>query len=221
MGPLGARQAPRLGCARPQAPLQGRSFSLSNQPVERITWFDAVNYCNQRSAAEGFTPVYTITNSGQQGVHIISGTVTWDQSADGYRLLTEAEWEYACRATGTDAFCNGGISQTGCGSEPYLGLVAWYCNNAESQTHAVTQKSPNNWGLSDMHGNVWEWCWDWYASYGGAATDPCGPDSGSLRVYRGGCWGEGAQHCRSAYRRNCSPSGRYDYMGMRLARTAF
>jgi len=195
-------------------------FSGSDRPVETITWFDAVSYCNQKSVAESFTPVYTITNPTYDGVHIISATVTWNQSADGYRLLTEAEWEYACRAASTTAFCNGGISQCYCGYEPYLCLVGWYCGSA-SQTHDVALLAPNAWGLYDMHGNVWEWCWDWYGSYGGPVIDPTGPGSGSRRVRRGGGWDDGAQVCRSAGRFHSTPNDRYNDIGLRLARTAF
>jgi formylglycine-generating enzyme required for sulfatase activity len=195
-------------------------FSGADRPVEEVTWYDAVSYCNQRSVAEGFTPAYTITGASYNGNHIASATVTWNQSTNGYRLLTEAEWEYACRATSTGAFCNGGISQCSCGSEPYLSLVGWYCGNASSQTHDVGQKTANAWGIHDMHGNVWEWCWDWYDGYGGASTDPAGPASGSSRVVRGGCWGSSAQGCRSAVRNYDWPPYRSGGIGLRLARTA-
>ncbi|MBP6875735.1 MAG: formylglycine-generating enzyme family protein [Candidatus Eisenbacteria bacterium] len=196
-------------------------FDGADRPVETITWFDAVQYCNERSADEGLAAAYTITGATYDGHHITGGTVTWNQDANGYRLLTEAEWEYACRAGSASAFCNGGISQCYCGSEPNLGLVGWYCGNSSNQTHDVAQKAPNAWGLYDMHGNVWEWCWDWYASYGGSATDPVGPGSGSARVDRGGSWDDIARYCRSAYRGYYTPSHRDYYIGLRLARTAF
>jgi len=196
-------------------------FSGPDRPVETVTWYDAVSYCNQRSVADGLTPAYTISDPSYNGVHIISAAVAWNQEADGYRLLTEAEWEYACRAGSSSAFCNGGISQCYCGSGPYLGLVGWYCGNAGSQTHDVAQKDPNAWGLYDMHGNVWEWCWDWYGDQGGPAIDPTGPGSGSYRVGRGGCWYSYAQVCRSAYRHHDWPAMRGDAVGLRLARTAF
>ncbi len=196
-------------------------FAGPNRPVEMITWFDAVSYCNQKSVAEGFTPAYTITDPFYSWPHLRGATVTWNQSADGYRLLTEAEWEYACRATSSGAFCNGGISQCDCGYEPYLSAVGWYCGNAGGQTHDVAQKVPNYWGLYDMHGNVNEWCWDWYGSYGGPVTDPTGPGSGSLRVRRGGSWYDGASGCRSAVRNGSAPDWFYANVGLRLARAAF
>jgi formylglycine-generating enzyme required for sulfatase activity len=195
-------------------------FDGPNLPVEQVTWFDAVSYCNLRSAAEGLTPVYTITGAEYDENHIGFAGVTWNPNANGYRLLTEAEWEYACRADSTGAFCNGDIGQCHCGSEPNLGDVGWYCGNSGDQTHDVGTKSPNAWGLYDMHGNVWEWCWDWYGSYGGTVTDPAGPASGSNRVSRGGGWVDYANFCRSAYRDQVYPGIRYFYLGLRVAKWA-
>jgi formylglycine-generating enzyme required for sulfatase activity len=137
-----------------------------------------------------------------------------------YRLPTEAEWEYAARAGSATAFANGPIRETGCGHDPNLAVMGWYCGNAGNKTHPVAQKQPNAWGLYDMHGNVWEWCADWFGNYpSSAVTDPTGPSSGSFRVYRGGSWGNGAQYCRSANRGNGSPVSRSGNLGFRLART--
>jgi formylglycine-generating enzyme required for sulfatase activity len=112
------------------------SFPGVNRPVEQVTWYDAVSYCNQRSTADGFTLAYTLTGVATDGNHIISATVTWNQAANGYRLLTEAEWEFAYRATSTTAFCNGGITNTGCSPlDPNLDLVGWYCGNAQDEPH--------------------------------------------------------------------------------------
>jgi formylglycine-generating enzyme required for sulfatase activity len=177
-----------------------------NLPVETVTWFDALLYCNQRSALEGLTSVYTITDVTSSGYHITGGTVTRNQSASGYRLLTEAEWEYACRAGSTTAFCNGGISQCECGSESHLAEVGWYCANAGGTTHDVGTKSPNAWGIHDMHGNVWEWCWDSYST--------------SYRIMRGGAYWSDAQRCRSASHAHGQPDLRGHDTGLRLARTA-
>jgi hypothetical protein len=111
----------------------------ANRPVQNVTWYDAVSYCNRRSVGEGLTAAYTITDSTRSGNHIINATVTWNQAADGYRLLTEAEWEYAARATSTTALCNGPITNSAhdCGADPGLDLVGWYCGNAGTTTHLV------------------------------------------------------------------------------------
>jgi formylglycine-generating enzyme required for sulfatase activity len=193
----------------------------TRKPVEQVTWYDAVSYCNQRSAVDGYTPAYTIMGANYDGNHIMSATVTWDQAAEGYRLLTEAEWEYACRATSTYAFCNGGITIRYCGPlDANLGQVGWHCGNAWGTTHDVGGKRANDWGLKDMHGNVWEWCWDRYGPYAGNAANPTGPESGSLRGKRGGGWFNYASDCRSASRMSYYPDGRSDNLGLRLCMTA-
>jgi formylglycine-generating enzyme required for sulfatase activity/tRNA A-37 threonylcarbamoyl transferase component Bud32 len=134
-----------------------------------------------------------------------------DQLPGKYRLPTESEWEYVCRAGSTSAYCFGA-------EESRLGDYAWYVSNSGSKTHPVGEKRPNAWGLHDMHGNVWEWCSDWYGdSPGVTVTDPVGPKDGSFRVYRGGGWIIGAAFCRSSYRDGDGPSDRYDVLGFRLA----
>ncbi len=181
-------------------------------PVEYVSWYDAVKFCNRLSESEGLTPAYRI--SGEK--------VTWNKSAKGYRLPTEAEWEYACRAGTASAFYTGEITEKKCGHAPALDRAGWYCGNAGSKTHPVGQKAANAWGLYDMHGNVWEWCWDWYGDYPGErVTDPDGPSSGSVRVSRGGSWGYGARICRSANRAGRDPGRRYSYydFGFRLFRS--
>ena len=172
------------------------NFKGDNRPVEKVSWNDAKEFCSKLNEKyAGKLPA-------------------------GYKfdLPTEAQWEYACRAGTTTALNNG----TNLTDEKYncenLAEVAWYdYQNKENQTHPVGQKRPNNWGLYDMHGNVWEWCRDWFASYSGDATDPVGPSSGSSRVIRGGSWGSGAECCRSANRYNRSPGDRYYDLGFRLA----
>jgi formylglycine-generating enzyme required for sulfatase activity len=198
------------------------SFPGPNHPVENVTWYDAANYCNQRSTREGFTPTYVLAAATYDGNHVTSATVTWNQAANGYRLLTEAEWEYACRATSTTAFYNGGITNIECDPlDPALDQVGWYCGNSSGTTHDVGGKMANAWGLNDMHGNVMEWCWDWWGGGGTAGTDPVGPSSGSDKVIRGGgSWPSGAQDCRSATRTAIDPNYRLlKCVGLRLART--
>jgi formylglycine-generating enzyme required for sulfatase activity len=127
-----------------------------------------------------------------------------------FRLPTEAEWEYACRA--------GSTTEYGYGDDTVgLGNYAWYYGNSGSKTHPVGEKKPNAWGLYDMHGNVWEWCADWYGNYdSNAATDPVGPSFGVPRVLRGGSWGHIAAYCRSANRVSTYPSSRYHDFGLRV-----
>jgi len=175
------------------------AFKGQNQPVEQVSWFDAVEYCNKRSVNEGLTPVYTINGS----------SVTWNREANGYRLPTEAEWEYACRA-GT---------QTPYNSSSSINDIAWYSSNSKGKTQPVGEKEPNSWGLYDMHGNVLEWCWDWLGRYSAEAqTDPQGAASGTERVYRGGCWRFEANQVRSAYRYGNHPQLRAFIVGFRVVR---
>lgn len=139
------------------------------------------------------------------------------EGGDKYRLPTEAEWEYAARAGSTGKYCFGD-------EEWELGEYAWYGENwGSGKTYPVGQKKPNAWGLYDMHGNVWEWCQDWYGDeyYSSSpGTDPKGPASGSARVYRGGGWNAVAVHCRSACRGGYSPGNRFCDLGFRLVTTA-
>jgi formylglycine-generating enzyme required for sulfatase activity len=196
-------------------------FQGPDRPVEEITWFDAVNYCNVLSNAEGLRRAYSVSEATYDGNHIIDASVGWFQNANGYRLLTESEWEFACRAGRQTAYCNGGTSECGCGSDPNLGLVGWYCADQDYQTHNVGTKNPNAWGLYDMHGNVWEWCWDWYGVYPiGPVVDPTGGSASLYRVIRGGSWNYDAQDCRSANRYGSVRAARGNDLGLRLARTA-
>jgi len=185
------------------------------RPVENVTWFDAIEFCNKLSQLEDLTPVYTITGrTPATGYPITSATVTANWSANGYRLPTEAQWEYACRAGSTTAW-HFGNTQT------VLGNYAWYMNNSNSRTHQVGLKLSNDFGLHDMHGNVWEWCWDWYtASYNNAGgnANPLGPTAGTNRLIRGGSWINSAENTRSANRFSDYPGSRYGNVGFRLVR---
>jgi formylglycine-generating enzyme required for sulfatase activity len=173
----------------------------AKRPVEYVNWYSTLVFCNKLSIKEGFTPVYTIsgrTDPSDWGTVPTSSSSTWnaataDWNANGYRLPTEAEWEYACRAGSTTAYNLG---------DSWNGDWGWYTDNSSSKTHEVGKKTPNAWGLYDMHGNVWEWCWDWYGenyyTASGAGSDPRGPSTGSDRVSRGGSWSNDAQYLRSA-----------------------
>jgi formylglycine-generating enzyme len=158
------------------------NFKGPDLPVERVTWYEAVEYCNELSRQEGLDPCYS--GSG--------ASMLCDFTANGYRLPTEAEWEYACRAGTETDFHTGNMTHSGSSPlDPALDRAGWYFGNSGSTTHPVGEKEPNAFGLYDMHGNVWEWCWDWYASdyYASSpAEDPRGPASGSDRVVRGGSW---------------------------------
>ncbi len=181
------------------------SFSGDNRPVESVSWYEAVEFCNALSVLEGLEPAYSGSGDG----------VVVDLDATGYRLPTEAEWEYAAR--GGNA--SGGYTYSGSDT---VGAVAWYLDNSGSQTHDVGTKAANELGIYDMSGNVWEWVWDWYDSgYYGASpgSDPAGPATGSYRVLRGGSWSSYATSCRVANRSYDTPSFRNYVIGFRPART--
>lgn len=197
------------------------NFSGGNLPVENVTWYDAAAYCNARSEQEGLTPAYTIDGK----------TVSWDRSADGYRLPTETEWEYACRA-GTETPFNTETSISAeeanyWGHYPYMIEDNYFDQgNLETQpgvyretTVDVGSFSPNAYGLYDMHGNVGEWVWDYYGDYPtDPQTDPTGPETGTRRVNRGGGWNDFAKNLRSAYRAAApAENGAYN-IGIRLVR---
>ena len=185
-------------------------------PVENVSWYDAIAYCNARSEAEGLTPCYTISGT----------TVTWDRSANGYRLPTEAEWEYAARANTNTPFSFGDYVE----DEDANCYNAYGYNNDASgswvngyleHTVSVDSYPANGSGLYNIHGNVAEWVWDWYGEYEAEAQiNPAGPESGNYKVARGGGWNDFPKHIRSAYR-SAFPAGVPLYsIGIRLARNA-
>ena len=216
--------------------------SGTNRPVEQVSWFDALAFTNRLSLADGFTPCYTLTDivctdetpgnsteycmdhGGINNADVALNGAASVYTCEGYRLPTEAEWEYAARAGTTTAHYNGDVAEIGCSPlDRDLDEIAWYCGNIEPQkrTFPVGGKAPNAWGLHDMIGNVAEWCWDWYAAdYPGTATDPEGPAEGHFRTVRGGSIKyDGAVRCRSAHRAGYAPDYRTRYVGFRPVRT--
>jgi len=165
------------------------SFKGDKNPAENVSWNEAVLFCNLLSQKVGFNECYLISSDGKD--------VQFDSGADGYRLPSEAEWEYACRA-GTTRARYGEIDE-----------IAWYLENSGGQTHEVGMKEPNAWGLYDMLGNVWEWCWDVYDE----------KVYGSYRVFRGGGWSDSARGCLASNRRRSHPTFQIDDLGFRLARS--
>ena len=162
------------------------STADDHMPVDEVSWWDAIRYCNALSVEAGHTPAY----------HLAGETVTWALAANGFRLPTEAEWEYSCRA-GTAGARYG-----------ELDAIAWYRGNSDERPHPVGGKEANSWGLHDTLGNVWEWCWDHldastYASY---------------RVLRGGGWFDEHWSCRASVRRGSHPTYAIDDVGFRVVR---
>jgi len=162
-------------------------------PVERVSWDECIEFIGKLNELEGTTC---------------------------YRLPTEAEWEYACKAEKAPDAIRGTLADTACVQDPHLDKTGWYCGNAGGTTHPVGEKEPNALGLYDMHGNVYEWCQDWYGPYPEKpASDYAGPAHGEAKVMRGGAYFYLSGHCRSTHRRRHSPSFRNKYLGLRLAIT--
>ena len=157
-------------------------------PLVNVSWLDAIALCDRLSDLEGLDRAYGRTDDGE---------VTCDWTASGYRLPTEAEWQYACKA-GTTGYRYGELDD-----------IAWYAGNSGGRVHEVGQKAPNPWGLHDMLGNVWEWCWDLYDE------EVYGP----YRIFRGGGWAESARGCGATVRRRSFPTFAIDDLGVRLAQS--
>ena len=192
--------------------------SDTNQPVENLTWFDAVLYCNKRSVLEGRDSVYSyigisgIPGNGCTGLTGLAITMT----NNGYRLPTEAKWEFACRAGSVDDFLWGSYPPNSIQDTTLIDSNAWWANNSGNISHAVAQKRYNGFELYDMTGNVQEWCNDWYDAYGsGMEYDPIGPMSGTSRITRGGSWTSNGIDLRCAARIYLPPV-RVNWLGFRV-----
>jgi formylglycine-generating enzyme required for sulfatase activity len=172
-------------------------------PVENVSWYDAVRYCNELSVKQGLSVAYVITELDDRD----RPRVVWKGlDAAGWRLPTEAEWEYACRA-GTGGLRYGNPED-----------IAWTESNSNMRSHSVATKRPNAWGLYDMIGNVMEWCWDWYTNQR-TSFNPAGPSDGAVRVCRGGCWRLSVRYARASFRHRDAPDFRDSYIGFRPVRS--
>ena len=192
-----------------------------NHPVERVTWFNAIEYCNRRSLQEGLTPCYSYSTYGTNPDNWPSDwntsndnhtNVNCNWTANGYRLPTEMEWMFATKG--------GNLSQgyTYSGSND-IDEVAWYTSNSDSTTHTVGTKTANELGLYDMSGNVWEWCWDISGAYpSGSQNNPTGSNSGSFRVWRGGSRSNDAYFCTVTYRSYNIATFSGNHIGFRVCR---
>ena len=164
-------------------------YKNSNKPVVNISWHDAITFCNSLSKTAGLTEFYSIQDDGKK--------VSYNLHSNGYRLPSEAEWQYACKA-GAPGYTYGELQK-----------IAWYNENSNGQIQDVGKKEPNTWGLYDMLGNVWEWCYDLYDE----------KVYGSYRIFRGGSWAEEARGCGATCRRRSHPTFHIDDLGFRLARS--
>lgn len=165
------------------------TYNGDRRPVVNISWIEAITFCNLLSQEVGLKECYTISNNSEN--------IVCDWESDGYRLSTEAEWQYACKA-GTSTYRYGEIDS-----------IAWFNENSEGKVHEVGWKKPNEWGLYDMLGNVWEWCWDLYDE----------KVYGTYRIFRGGSWAEEARGCGASCRRRSHPTFSIDDLGFLIARS--
>lgn len=192
----------------------------SMYPVVDITWYDIIKWLNAYSEMTGLNPCYTKDGAiYRDGIH----EPDWDENQNGFRLPTEAEWEFACKGSSPTDFYNGDLSQPLCSPlDPVLDLIGWYCGNTDGPRE-VRQRYPNSLGLFDMSGSIWEWCWNKgpYDYTELAAINPAGPDIGIFRIGRGGAWAETAHECRSTNRSVLRPTSSTLLFGFRPVRTHF
>jgi len=194
------------------------------RPVETVNWYHAIAFANRLSILQGLEPVYSIAGMSDTDADAwlyanvpTSRDDDWDAvtanwNASGFRLATEAEWEFAARAGTTTQWSFGD-------TDANIDNYAWTNRNSNSMTREVGRLSPNAWGLHDMHGNVWEWVWDWHGAFDvNPATDPTGAAAGGSRVIRGGSWNDAPVFARSAIRYGFFPGNRFVYLGFRVVR---
>ena len=180
-------------------------FKGDKRPIESIDWYQAIDFCNKLSQKEGLTPAYKVS---------LHTYISCNWQADGYRLPTEAEWEFAARGGNLSK----GYEYSG---SDYTYEVGWNEDNSRKETKTIGMKKANELGIYDMSGNVWEWCWDYEAKYSSESqTNPKGASTGSYRVVRGGSWSNYDKYCRVANRCSSYPESSSRSLGFRLARTS-
>ncbi len=170
------------------------------RPIEQVSWFDCIAFCNKLSQELGLTPYYSLTSIEYTPDKSIKRAAVEVLGGNGFRLPTEAEWELFAKAGTNNKW-------SGTNIEAELKYYAWDNTNSKDETHPIATKKPNEWGMYDMSGNVWEWCWDTYTS------------TSAFRVYRGGSWFNNASRLRSAIRDHHLPSNRFAYIGFRVSRS--
>ena len=192
-------------------------------PVDNVNWHEAAAYCNALSRAFGYDECYACSGSGSSVTCSLAPEHATPYECPGYRLPTEAEWEYAARATTSTATYNGDLASglTDCTSpNPVLDSSAWFCCNSGGTTHPVGTRAPNSWGLHDMLGSLYEWCHDRYQTHLDTyALDPWGPVTGTHRTRRGGSWNDDGHRARAGSRRAAAPGGASEVRGFRPVRT--